>query len=156
MKRVVVMIIASLAIYSSVYSQELTHSQKEKITSEINALFEKNINAAKNLDAEELANCVDDTLKAGFIDNGFYLNSFDEVMAGYQEAIKGIKSEEFSISNKKILILADDVALLTASGNYLVALEDGRNLTGKFAWTFVYSKVNDNWKIIHSHMSNIR
>ena len=156
MKKTVLMIITSLWIGSSVYSQVLSNNQKEKIVSEITVLFEKNIKAAENLDSKELSGTVDDTLKAGFIDNGQFLSSFDEVMDGFKEGIKGLQSQKFSISNKKITVLANNAALLTASGNFSVALEDGRTLTGKFAWTFVYSKVNDNWKIIHSHMSTPR
>jgi hypothetical protein len=156
MKRVVLMIITSLGIYSSVYSQGLTNNQIEKITSNITILFEKNIKAAENLDSEGLSGNVSDTLKAGFITNGIFLNSFNEVMKGFEESKKGIKSQKFSIANKKITVLADNAALLTAYGNASVALEDGRTLTVGFAWTFVYSKVNDNWKIIHSHMSTPR
>ena len=153
MKRVILMIIAILSFCSSVYSQRLTQNQKEKITLDITALFEKSIKAAEDIDSKEIADNVDDTLKAGFIDNGFFFNSFDEVMKGFKESIKGIRSQKFSISNKKITVLTDNAALLTASGNASVALEDGRTITVGFAWTFVYSKVNDNWKIIHSHMS---
>ena len=156
MKRVVIMFITSLVVCSNVYSQELTQNQKEKIASEIAANFEKNIKVAEIFDIKGLTDCVNDTLKAGFIDNGFFFNSFDEVMKGFKEGIKGLKSQKFSISNKKITVLANNAALLIASGNFSVALEDGRTITGGFAWTFVYSKVNDNWKIIHSHMSTPR
>ena len=156
MKRVVLVIIASLGIYSSVCSQGLTENQKEKIASEIVADFEKNIKAAESFDAKGLTDCVNDSLKAGFIDNGVFFNSFDEVMKGFEEGIKGIKSLKYSISNKKITVLADNAALLTASGSASAALEDGRTITGGFAWTFVYSKVNNKWKIIHTHMSTPR
>ena len=159
MKKVALMtiaIIASIGICSSVYSQGLTKNQKEKITSEIAADFEKNIKASENLDAKGLFDCVNDTLKAGFIDNGIFMNSFDEVMKGYEKGIKGVKSLKYSISNKKIAVLANNAALLTVSGNVSLALEDGRIITGGFAWTFVYSKINDNWKIIHTHMSTPR
>jgi len=153
MKKVVLMIVTSLAICSSAFSQELTNSQKEKISSEIAAVFEKNVKAAESIDIKGLADCVNDTLKAGFINNVFF-NSFDEVMKGFEAGINGVESQKFDFSNKKITVLADNLVLLTASGNYSVALEDGRTLYGKFAWTFVYSKINGNWKIIHSHMSN--
>jgi hypothetical protein len=156
MKRVVLMMITSLVICLSGYSQGLTKNQKEKIVSDITALFEKHVKAAENIDVKGLNDCVDDTLKAGFIDNGFFLKSFDELMKGFTEGIKGIRSQKFTISNKKITVLADNAALLTASGNYSMALEDGRTLTGRFAWTLVYSKVNENWKIIHTHFSNPR
>jgi len=159
MKRVVLMIIAIIAFWgisSSLYSQGLTKIRKEKIVSEITADFEKNIKAAESLDAKVLTDCVNDSLKAGFIDNGTFLNSFDEVMKMFNENIKGVKSLKYNISNKKITILADNVALLTASGSASLALEDGRTIASGFAWTFVYSKDNDNWKIIHTHMSTSR
>ena len=156
MKKVVLLLIASLGICSSVCSQELTKNQKEKISSEIAADFEKNIKASESFDAKGLTDCVDDTFKAGFINNGIFLNSFDEVMKNYDEGIRGVKSLKYSIFNKRITVLADNAALLTASGNVSIVLEDGRTLTGGFAWTFVYSKVNNNWKIIHTHMSTPR
>jgi len=156
MKRVVLMMITSLLICSSVYSQGLTKNQKEKISSEIVADFEKNIKASESFNTKGLIDCVDDTLKAGFINNGIFMNSFDEVMKNYDEGIKGVKSLKYSISNKKITVLADNAALLTAAGNVSLALEDGRTITGGFAWTFVYSKVNNKWKIIHTHMSTPR
>ena len=156
MKRIVLMIITFLWICSGVYSQELTKNQKEKIASEIVADFEKNIKASESFDAKGLTDCVDDTLKAGFMNNGIFLNSFDEVMRNYDEGIRGVKSLKYSISNKRITVLADNVALLTASGNVSLVLEDGRIITGGFAWTFVYTKVNKNWKIIHTHMSTPR
>jgi len=156
MKRVVLMMITSLLICSSVYSQGLTKNQKEKISSEIVADFEKNIKASESFNTKGLIDCVDDTLKAGFINNGIFMNSFDEVMKNYDEGIKGVKSLKYSISNKKITVLADNAALLTAAGNVSLALEDGRTITGCFAWTFVYSKVNNKWKIIHTHMSTPR
>ncbi len=148
------MIITSLWICSNVYSQGLTNNQKVKISSEIAALFEKNIKAAENIDVKGLTDCVNDTLKAGFIENGYFLKSFDEVMRGFKAAIQGVKSQKMNVSNKKITVLSDNVALITASGNYSVALEDGRTLTGGFAWTLVYAKIDDHWKIIHTNMSN--
>lgn len=142
---------ASFCISLNGYSQELTAEQKEKNTSEITTLFEKSIKAAESLDGELLADCVDDRYQAGFIMNGRFLRSFDDVMADFKENVKGCKSQKLNITNKKITILADNAAMLAASGDYSLDLEDGRTLTGRFAWSFVYSKVNGSWKIIHAH-----
>lgn len=143
-------LIVSASICLNGQSQEMTHEQK--ITSEITTVFEKNIKAAENFEASMLADCVDDCLQAGFIISGQFFGSFDEVMKDFREKAKGCKSQKMNFSNKKITVLADNAALLTASGDYSLALEDGRILTGRFAWTIVYSKVNGNWKIIHSYM----
>ena len=142
---------------SNTYAQEeLTETKKSKIIAEINSLFEKSLKAGERLDINGITENVNDTLKAGFIDNGMYLNSFDEVMSRFTNATKGIDSQEMAIVNKKITILSPNAVLLTASGNYKVKVPDGRILEGTFAWSFVYSKINNNWKIVHSHMSNPR
>lgn len=86
---------------------------------------------------------MNDTLSAGFIENVHFFYSFDEEMKNVKERMIGIESQKIDISNKKITILSDNAVLL----------EDGRTLTGGFAWTFVYSKIDDNWKIIHCNQS---
>jgi hypothetical protein len=144
--------IASFCICLNGYSQKLTSEQKEKIASEVTILFEKAVKASETFDAKMLADNVDDNLQAGFIINGRFFRSFDQVMEDFKEKTKGAKSQKMNTINKKITVLADNAALLTASGNYSMELEDGRTLTGSFAWTLVYSKVNGNWKIIHTHM----
>jgi len=145
-------LIATFCISFNVYSQELNAEQREKISSEILTAFEKSIKAAENLNAKLLADCVDDTLSAGFIVGGTYFASFEEVMADFEKKAEGCKTQKLNVTNKKITVLGEDSALLVASGNYSLYLEDGRTLTGKFAWSMVYSKMNDEWKIIQANM----
>lgn len=145
-------LIMSCCVGLNAYSQELTIEQKEKITSEIVTAFENSINAAENLDAKLLADCVDDSFQSGFIINGRFFPLFKGVMDDFNGKAIGCKSQELTVINKKITVLGENTALLTTSGDYSLYLEDGRTLTGKFAWTIVYSKINGQWKIVHSHM----
>lgn len=145
-------LITSLFFSLNAYSQELTAQQKDKITSEIAMAFEQNVKAAESFNANALADCVDDSLKAGFIVGGVFFGSFNEVMADFKKKAVGCKSQKMDVTNKRITVLGKESALLVASGNYSLYLEDGRTLTGKFAWSIVYSKVNGNWKIIHTYM----
>ena len=151
-------LIMSCCVGLNAYSQELTIEQKEKITSEIVTAFENSINAAENLkaaenlDASMLADCVDDSFQSGFIINGRFFPLFKGVMDDFNGKAIGCKSQKLAVINKKITVLGENTALLTASGDYSLYLEDGRTLTGKFAWTIVYSKINGQWKIVHSHM----
>ena len=61
-----------------------------------------------------------------------------------------------NVETQKITVLSENNALLTAHGNYSAKVTDGRILTEKFAWTFVYSKIDVKWKVIHFHMSNLK
>lgn len=145
-------LIMSCCICLNTYSQELTIEQKEKITSEIETVFAKSIEAAENLDAKLLADNVDDSFQAGFIISGRFFPLFKGVMDDFKGKAIGCKSQDLTVINKKITVLGENAALLTTSGDYSLYLEDGRTLTGKFTWTIVYSKINGQWKIVHSHM----
>lgn len=134
------------------FPQKISDAMKEKIKSEISAVFEKSIDAGEKLDVKKICENVNDTLMAGFIENGNYFKSFEELMVGFKSRIKGVESQKMNIDNKKITVLSKDCALLTANGNFSAKITDGRILNGKFAWTFVYSKINGEWKVIHSHM----
>lgn len=145
-------LIISFCITLNGYSQELTAAQQSAIATEVDALFDKTIEAAETLDSSILAGSVDDSLKAGFIVTGRYFRDFAPVIAEFDVNKVGCKYQKMDVVNKKITVLSDNAALITASGNYTLALEDGRNLTGTFAYTLVYSRVNGEWKIIHTHM----
>jgi hypothetical protein len=156
-------LLLSLTLFAkSILAQSLNYSNylnvtdqnEDQIITEINNLFEKSKVAGENLDISGIMENVNDSLKAGFIDNGNYFNSFNILMKGFKKGIKGLISQKMDIVEKKITVLSEKLVLLTASGNYATKVEDGRILKGKFAWSFVYSKIRDKWKIIHTHMSN--
>ena len=75
-------------------------------------------------------------------------------MVGFKTGIQEMEYQKMNIDTKKITVLSGNNVLLTAHGNYSAKVVDSCILTGKFAWTFVYSKINGGWKVIHSHMSN--
>ena len=136
------------------FSQELSTTSKDKIKNEISEIFDKSIEAGEKLDVNRISENINDALKTGFIDNGYYFNSFEELMVGFKSGIQGLEYQKMNVDTKKITVLSENNALLTAHGDYSAKVVDGRLLTGKFAWTFVYSKINGKWKVIHSHMSN--
>lgn len=136
------------------FSQDLSGRLIDKIENEITLTFDKSIKAGEKLDITEISENVNDSLKTGFIDNGIYFKSFDALMVGFKSGIQGLEYQKMNIDTKKITVLSENIALLTAHGTYSAKVIDGRILTGEFAWTFVYSKIKGNWKVIHSHMSN--
>lgn len=135
-------------------SQGFSDPSVDEIKNEISKIFEKSIESGENLDIKGISENIYDSLKTGFIDNGSYFNSFEELMVGFKSGIQGLESQKMNIDTKKITVLSENYALLTAHGDYSAKVVDGRILTGKFAWTFVYAKINGKWKVIHSHMSN--
>ncbi len=153
---VLISVILLFSFYNNSFSQEIPKLKIYNIENEISMVFEKSIKAGEALNIEEITAPINDSLKAGFIDNGNYFSSFDELMVGFKKGVQGLEYQKMNIETKKITVLSEKHALLTTHGNYSTKVVDGRVLTGKFAWSFVYAKINGSWKVIHSHMSNPR
>ncbi|MBK7131625.1 MAG: nuclear transport factor 2 family protein [Bacteroidales bacterium] len=58
-----------------------------------------------------------------------------------------------TFQSKKITVLSERIVLVTASGNANVELNTGQTFNVTFFWSFVYEKINNDWKVIQSHQS---
>ncbi len=74
----------------------------------------------------------------------------------YKNATNGIKNQKLNIDNKKITILSGNSVLLTANGQFSATTNTDKIVNGKFVWTIVYKEIDNEWKIIHTHMTNER
>lgn len=127
-----------------------------EIESAINKMFDESIYAGEQLDLEKMKMQINDKYSAGFINSGKYYTSFDLLFSDYKTAINGIKSQKLTISNKKITILSGNSVLLTANGQFSATTDTDKIINGKFFWTIIYKEIDNEWKIIHTHMTNER
>lgn len=128
----------------------------DEIESAINKMFEESIIAGEHLDFDKMKSQIDDRFSSGFINDGKYFKSFDLLFAEYKMTANGIKHQKLTIDHKKITILSDNSVLLTASGQFSATTINNNVVNGKFVWTIIYKEINNEWKIIHTNMSNTR
>ena len=127
-----------------------------EIESAINKIFNESILAGEQLDFDNMKMQVNDKFSSGFINNGKYYTSFDLLFADYKNATNGIKSQKITIDNKKITILSGNSVLLTANGQFSATTDTDNVVNGRFVWTIIYKEIDNEWKIIHTHMTNER
>jgi len=137
-------------------SQNLSESQKEQIKKEVDAVFQKMIGYAEDMDYDKLTEGVDDNNKVGFITNGKYYTDYATLLQDVKAIIRGVDHQDITIKTKKLTVLSDNNVLLTASGEASAKIDDGRVITALFNWSFVYQKINNSWKVIYSHQSQAK
>ena len=135
--------------------QNTTNQQKSVIEKQVDSVFHSMIVAGDNLEYDKLAQGVDDRFQAGFISNNTYYARFDSLIT-VAKSIQNATKQHIMIQKEKITVLSDSIVLLTAIGDTEVDLISGNSVTVKFFWTFVYEKINKNWKVVQSHQSNTR
>jgi hypothetical protein len=136
--------------------QNITNQQKSVIEKQVDSVFHSMIVAADNLEYNKLAQGVDDHFQAGFISNNTYYARFDSLITVAKSKVQNVTKQHITIQKEKITVLSDSIVLLTAIGDTEVDLNSGTSVTVKFFWTFVYEKINKNWKVVQSHQSNNR
>lgn len=137
-------------------AQSISSSQTGLIKDQVDAVFKGMVASAEKLDFKELSSGVDDTHAAGFIANGKYYASYSALAKETESLAQGINKQNISFNEKAITVLSDKIVLLTASGVSKAELDDGRVLVVNFQWSFLYEKIDNNWKVIHSHQSATR
>ena len=107
-------------------------------------------------DFNELSLGVEDKHKAGFISNGNFYADYATLIHEVKLNAKGISHQNINVQQKKITVLSDKMVLMTASGSSMARVTDGREFTSNFHWSFVYEKINSEWKVIYSHQSRAK
>lgn len=133
----------------SLFAQNIAEKQ-------VDSIFTGMIKFAEKLDYDELAKGVDDRYHTGFISGNSYYNKFDDLLTNAKSMSNSVAAQRISLNEKKITSISDDVVLVSASGEAQVEISSGNTFSLKFFWTFVYKRINNEWKVIQSHQSSIR
>ena len=136
--------------------QNITNQQKSMIEKQVDSVFHGMIKAAENLEFDKLSKGVNDKYNAGFITNGSYFTQYDSLINSVKTKSQCVTKQSITIQKEKITVLSDSIVLLTAFGDTKIDVSSGNSFTAKFYWSFVYEKINNNWKVIQSHQSSVR
>ena len=136
--------------------QNLTNQQKIELERQVDSVFHSMILDAENLEYDILSKGVDDNQHAGFITNGTYFASYDSLVCVLKTKSQGIAKQNITIQTERTTALNPSIVLLSACGESSAETYNGDRFIMKFFWTFVYEKINNQWKVIQSHQSGNR
>lgn len=159
MKNIVLLLLCGsllLATAATAQGQAPTAPSNPTVEKQIDSIFHVMVKAGENLDYAMLTSAVDDKHRAGFISNGTYYARYDSLVDVMKSRTQGIAKQTITIQKQKISVLADNIALLSATGEAKVDTNSGNSFVVKFFWSFVYEKTDGKWQVVQSHQSNAR
>ena len=156
MKKVFISSLICFSLLGFVNNATGQNQQKLKIEKQIDSIFHVMIKFADDLAFDKLTKGVDDRYNAGFIANGSYFSKYDSLINSIKIKSLGVTKQSISIQKEKITVLSENIALLTACGETKIDVNNGNSFFVKFYWSFVYEKIDNNWKVIQSHQSSVR
>ena len=145
-----------LSLQNPTIAQPISETKKTVIEQQVDSFFTASVKLSEKLDYDQLSASVDDRYNSGFITNNVYYARFDSLISLLKDRVSGISGQHITILKKKITVLSEEIALVTAYGISDIGLASGRQFKTKFYWSFVYQKFNGKWKVIQSHQSSNR
>jgi len=146
----------AIGFIEQINGQDISIQQKSMIEKQVDSVFHVMIKAAESLEYDRLSEGVDDKFNAGFIVNGSYFAQYDSLINSLKYRSRGVLNQSIALQKEKITVLSENIVLLTAHGISKIEASSGNSFEVKFFWSFVYEKINNNWKVIQSHQSGIR
>jgi ketosteroid isomerase-like protein len=131
-----------------------TEKESQKIVEEILSITEKYNKTWETLDMEKVANFHSDSsfryyrnMRSGIQSN----NDFKKLMPQYMNVIKSWKME---VSNPVVQVLSENAAVIGFIGKAEMIDKDNKSSdAGSGVYTYVWKKLNGEWKIVHIHES---
>ena len=136
--------------------QKLSGQQKATAEGEVGAIFKNMVKLGEALDYDALSKGVDDQNHAGFVVNNGYYANYDSLSNLLKGRAGGVSKQQISFQQQKITAITENVVLVTACGDSAIELTNGTQFQVKFYWTFVYQKIDGQWKVVQSHQSGSR
>ncbi|MBN1846491.1 MAG: nuclear transport factor 2 family protein [Sedimentisphaerales bacterium] len=149
-------LIAGASLGCRTVEPTLSAARRQAIHQAIQSLFQANLAAGEARDLARLQASVDDTYQAGFMTNGRWYSTFADCLDNVRTGFDRIQRLQYQVAEQRITVLSPTTALLTARGTFSATDAQDATFDGDFLWTFVYAKIDDAWKVVHSHQSSGR
>ena len=151
MKSISIFIVIILACHIT-YGQ--TDKETEKIVEEILAVTDKYNQTWGTINMLKVAEFHSDSSFRYYRNMKLSVGSNGEFKKLYPQILKGTKSFKMKVENPVVQVLGKDAALIgfTALAE-LITLDDKVLDVGTGAYTYVWKKLDGQWKIVHIHES---
>ena len=126
--------------------------EREQITSEILALTNQVLMAAEQADADRLFALHSTAIEYVHINNGTRLTR-DQLVAYYKDVYSEVDRQEIEMGEPAFSILSKDAVIVAWEGQFTTYRNGGSTLTGEIAWTHLWKRTENGWKLFHAHHS---
>ena len=151
MKTKLIMLTIVMGLYSCQRpTNELTDTERERITKEIRQITNSIFDGASRKDVDYAY--FSDKVTGAF--PGTIMESWEEQKREATKFYAKQETVEYKIENMNIDVLSSDVAVLLGKYTFIATDTTGATINSLLTWTYVFNKENGKWKVVHFHISN--
>lgn len=127
---------------------DMTEAESAQIEAAVLEVADQSLMAWNALDPEALAPLYDSSSMHGH-DGPVYFATYEQWMAHFKELLGGFETMNVEWTDKRVDVLAPDVALFAGQGDFRGRQDSGREVRIEGYITQVFRNSDAGWKIIH-------
>jgi len=136
--------------------EKMTEMKSAAIINDVKRFFDTMTVYSENAHLQAFLNCYDDS-------PDFLAFSSDGIMRNYDELKKicsvyytDLKHQSIRTIHEKFRVLDTNLVIVGWNGNIIAAFKNGDTMKmNNYSITYLFKKINNNWKVIHSHESSL-
>ena len=134
----------------------MTAQEQEVAKKEIRAIVDQILQNANKMDAEALLQSYSNSPDFLLLNTDGTMVDFQGAKNGTIEIMKGLSSLKYTTIKDEFRFLPDNLVICAWLGKCEMTLKTGENMKNDiFGVTLVFSKIDNQWKVIYSHESSL-
>ena len=129
-------------------------SDRDALADSVLRLSREVMAAGEALDVEGMVAWFKDVPGSGFGGASGIMLTLGEFRSNLEAAYGGMAQQEFEATGERVAILGPDAAVVMGLGGFVMTDTIGSRALGNQAFTFVWARANDEWRIVQAHFSS--
>ncbi len=134
----------------------MTEAESNQIIKEVKSVSGKIIEYTQRAQLDSLLSCYDNAPAFLAFSGDGQMRNYEEFKKICTEYYGALKKQDISTIREKFNVIDDDLVILGWSGDIMAEFRNGDTMKLKnYSVTFVFKKIDNQWKVIHSHESSL-
>ena len=134
-------------------SEVLTTKKEQAVIKEIKSIMNTTIKGFNTLNVDSVFKDMNSMGFSRFINNGIILDNYDSTYMTVKKIYSKLKTLNVVVSDESYTVLSLNSVLFSASFKEDLIDNNNRMTSNQGAMTFVFKRIDNNWKMIHVHQS---
>ena len=131
-------------------------SESAYIIKEVNTVFDELFKYSEEAQLNPFLVCYDNSLAFLHFSSDGKMRNYEEFRKVCGEYYTTLKRQKLSTITKKFSVIDTELVIVGWTGNIIAEFKNGDTMIMKdYSITNVFKKIDDKWKIIHSHESSL-
>ena len=134
----------------------MTEAESKQIIKEVKGIFDKIFEYSQSAQLDSFLICYDNSPTFLHISSDGKMRNYEEFKNISAEYYKSLQEQKISTTQETFQILNADFVILAWTGNIIAQFKNGNTMKmNNYSITSVFQKIDNKWKVIHSHESSL-